>query len=520
MLVNSKPFRLTDFSGGININDPRDSIADTQAYASTDNYDKTKNVYWDSGIKKRSGVLKVNSVEIDGGGADDIINGIRVYRSSAPTKTTIVASNVGTDATRVYYLNGSDNFTQITNGTGWAGFTLNSDVYFAVWKGNVYVTSGTAVIQKITDPTSGDMSDISGNSNYPQYITLHRNRLWVAGGNMTEGQVECSYLSDDTDWASGNGEVFNLGLNDGDPIKQLISLGDDLIIYKNDSIRRITGDSADNWFVREWHKDIGCVASKSVTNTPYGHLFLASDNKIYLFNGQQFRPVSQNIQPWLDNISSGMRDNVAGIWFGNYYYLAISKTGSSYNDVILLLDLRTLGENSPSWWLYDNINVNAFVKYDGPGDTNVLYYCDSDAGFYRQMNTGTADDGTDFTAEYHSKKHTFGQPHIEKAWDRLNVDVASNTGDYTLKLKKGFDDSYEKEYTIATGGSDIQWAASGGATWGSSTWQGDDPSRYSYEDLLSTELDGSHLSFYVKHDTAYQDVKIDSITISGALKSY
>jgi len=520
MLRNSHMLKITDFSGGINVNDPEDEIQDNQAWFGLTDYDATRNVYWEDGkLKKRAGTTNLNKSEISG--ADEIVNGLRVYRESAPTKTTIVAANVGTDAVRVYYLDGSNIFQEITNGTGWGGFTVNSDVYFAVWKGNVYLTNGDTVIQKITYSGGWDMNDISGNTNHPQYIVQHKDRLWVAGGNMNEGQVECSAYEYDNSWSGADGEIFNFGYKDGDPITGLVSYFDNLIVFKHNSIWFLSGDNAQNWFEKKNQKSVGCVAPKSIVSTPYGILFYGSDNQIYLFNMESLIPVSYNIQPVLDLVPTSMRDKAAGIYYDHYYRLATAKSGSGYNDIELLLDTYQLSQQKTTWWFNDGRNINAYIKYDGQGDNNTLYYCDSNAGYMRAIDSGITDYSNSITMEYQTKYFNFGSVHLQKSYDRFLVNVTEGVGDYNISFIKNVDDEYIKEYTISSGSGSGVYADTGGALWDDAVWQGESITRYTWPDkswLVPDELDGNSLSIKIKHDTDSEDVAINSMTIFYATK--
>ena len=512
MLTNSKIIRITDFSGGVNINTPKDMIEDNELYANIDTYDGTKNVLWThGGLYKIGGIQKVNSTEISN---STIINGIRLYKNTTPEMTTIVAADNGTNV-KIYYLDSSNVFQEITGGTA---IPTGSKIDMTVWKGNLYIATGNTLLQKVEYSSGWTKSDLSSLSEHPQYVVQHKDRLFVAGGNITQGQVWATDYEYDNKWYGSGGEIFNFGVNDGDPITRLISLGDDLIVYKNDSIWYLSGDNITNWFEKVGQKSIGCVAPFSVADTPYGHIFLGADN-IYLFTGNSLTPIGYNIKPWLDLIPYAMKDEAVSVYHDQYYHIAFAKNGSSVNDFELVLDLRYINEGKLPWWPIDGRVIGTYIKYDGPNDNNYLYYGSGNSGYLYQTNIGPTNDGANIDMEVHTKYFSAEQPHIDKAYGRLMVDIANNTGDTKLTIKKDIYDSYEKSYTISTGGETDIWSSSG-AEWGTASWVGDTSGRYTFELLMPPEFDGKHLALHFENDDVYEGTALYSITLNTKLKGY
>ena len=514
-LKKGKLLNQYDYSGGVNIADPGYLIADNECYARTEDYDKTANVYWDKGLYRRLGTATINTTaEV----TDKIVNGIRFYRSAAPTKTTIVAGDdlAGTE-TKILYVDGTA-LTEIGEGGTGSKIANGQVLYFAPWKDKLYVASGEQVIQVISYSGAWARTDVTGLTSEPAFICHHKDRLWAAGGDMPVGYMECTGYGSDSSWSGGDGEAFNVGYKDGDPIMQLMPLRDDLAIYKNDSIWFMQGDNLYNWFQRKRNKTIGCVASKSVADVGFGHIFLSADN-VYFFDGNADPvPIGNKIKPWLDNIPTSMRPLAAGCYFNNFYRLAFASSAETvHNDVELVLDLKVFKQGKIAWWLNNSRNIAAYIPATGPVDVDKLYMCDGDAGYVRQMETGSQDISTNIKYEFHSKYVTFDWPNRYKAYGILKVDTTAGIGDVELTINRNLNDDWQVLQPLDCSGSSATFAT---ANLGTSYWTSQANARITHEIALPAELDGYSLAYYFTHSGNYDNVGVFGLSIEYALRSF
>lgn len=480
-----------DFSGGIDISKPSYLISDKSCFANVDSYDGTVNCFWDSGIKRRKGSIKLNATQALTG---KIINGTRFYRSSAPNKTTIVAIDDGTNV-KIYYLSSSLLWTEITGGTA---IPTGSTIDFAKWKDNLYIATGSTVLQVISYSGSWAKADITGLTNYPSIVTLHKDRLWVAGGDMSVGSLQCTGYEVDNSWAAGTGEAFNVGFRDGDPIVNLVGLGNNLIIYKQDSLWRMQGDNLNNWFQAKSQASIGASARNSIVDVGYGHIFLAADN-IYFYDGETLIPVGNNIKPWLDLIPISLRKNAVACYHDSYYSISFAKSKSiANNDFELMLDLKEFKGGSIAWWANDGRNNVAYITYDGPDDDMTLNYCDMVNTNLYQMVTGDRDyDDVLIKMEMQTKHFIFGEPNIQKNFGRLKVDCATGVGSFQINLLKNTNNEWILPLNVNT-------FASGGATFGTaimdtSYFTSESNARTTFDIALPSELDAYALAYKINY---------------------
>jgi hypothetical protein len=343
--------------------------------------------------------------------------------------------------------------------------------------------------------------------------------LWVAGGDLPQGQLWCSAYSDDTTWGgTGTSAVFNIGLQDGDPITSLVPLGNELIIYKNNSIWQMVGDNLQNWVQQKSIDNMGCVAPKSVVNViGLGHIFLGYDN-MYFYDGTSLAPIGTNVKPWLDAIPLTLRKHCAATYYNNFYRMSFPSSGmSTYNDHELLLDLKSFKSGKICWWLYDNRNISAYIPYTGPQDTNVLTMCDDVSGYLRQVDVGTQDDGTDFQMEFHSKYFVFGQPNNEKNYDRLKIDHSLGIGTLNLTLTKNMNDEYTMIIPMDASGANMLASS---ATLDVTMWTSQANVRVTNEVAIPSEFDGYAISYKISHNTNYALVVFYGFTLNYKFKRY
>ncbi len=106
---------------------------------------------------------------------------------------------------------------------------------------------------------------------------------------------------------------------------------DTLLVFNRNSIHSVSGTvgSLADCSVRELTREIGCIARRSVVSQGNSVFFL-SDNGIYgLAFADQYnlrgveRPLSENIQPYIDRISHELAGAAVGAYFNNRYWLAV-----------------------------------------------------------------------------------------------------------------------------------------------------------------------------------------------------
>ena len=145
---------------------------------------------------------------------------------------------------------------------------------------------------------------------------------------------------------------------------------DTLLVLNRNSIHAVSGTvgSLVDCSVRELTREIGCIARRSVVSQGNSVFFL-SDNGVYgLAFADQYnlrgveRPLSENIQPYIDRISHELASGAVGAYFNNRYWLAVPLDSAPRQG-------DAVGNNAV---LVYNLLNNEWESIDTYGDPNFL----------------------------------------------------------------------------------------------------------------------------------------------------
>ncbi len=186
-----------------------------------------------------------------------------------------------------------------------------------------------------------------------QFMIFFGNRIWMTGIIADQSAVWFSELAsigeggaqaDPSQWPNTN--VVRFDSSDENPILAIGHVGPYILVFKEDKTWAIhdinTGAN------RRISTNTGCVAHRSVVETPHGTFFLTKDSGIYLTNGSTVTEMSYLVRPTILSINQLERENAAGAYFNNHYYLSFAAAGATANTKTLDYDLVL-----KSWWLHD-----------------------------------------------------------------------------------------------------------------------------------------------------------------------
>ena len=171
---------------------------------------------------------------------------------------------------------------------------------------------------------------------------------------------------------------------------------DNLIVFNRNSIHLISGIGADlgNSVVREITREVGCCSRKSIAQVGNKIMFL-SDNGVYgiefddLYNLRGVSvPLSEAINPTIEDINSDLITNAVGVYHNNRYYLAYTPKGQTANNKIAIYNFLNAGWESIDVVNQQGWNIREFVRA-GAGGINSLYAI-TELGGIHLIDSGTA----------------------------------------------------------------------------------------------------------------------------------
>ena len=219
-----------------------------------------------------------------------------------------------------------------------------------------------------------------------KYPALHYARLfWVDQASGRQNRLFWSKISHP--WAYPAALFFDVG--DEKPITRLVPFLDDLIIFKTDSIWRLSGNTESSFQLTRTPASVGCDMPFTVVKLQDRIMFCNSQG-IYFFDGVTARPSTNRLDKFFDGqtvngiapiVVNSTTDDLAEacVGNGNKYYLAYSTNGTT-NGRILVLDLDG-GTVS--------MRTNAALSLASDPVTGEVYYGDS-AGFIKKLDDLTA----------------------------------------------------------------------------------------------------------------------------------
>jgi hypothetical protein len=247
--------------------------------------------------------------------------------------------------------------TTFTNGARWC-FQQAPLSTLVTGQGPVYAMNGVDAPQQ-WNTLAGSVSPWTGQTGAGfygmipyvpngKYMVYTGNRMFVAG---VAGAPQTLYFSDFLDPSSF--PVLNLiqfGIGDGQPITALGTVGPYLLVFKEHAIWAVNIANIDTSgvVVRKIDDNIGCTAHRSVVTTDLGAIFLTATRGIYATNGVTAHEIGYNIRPTILAANPSLRQNAAGAFFRDHYYLSFASAGATHNDTTLDYDISL-----KSWWKHD-----------------------------------------------------------------------------------------------------------------------------------------------------------------------
>lgn len=455
------PITYEDFSGGLNTQGGVYLAADNQCRDALNVHTSLT-----GDVEKRNGFVTLSGTSLTG----SPINGTGVHTlfpANTSTKSLLgVATTSSTDTI----------FKMTTAGVATAlktGLAANTRWWFAQSEvngsaGPIFGLNGTDTPVR-WDGAAGSTSEWKASTGEvpkeAKYLTAFSERLWAAQGSRVWYSGITGSTPDPLNWDSEN--YVDLEPNDGQVITGIGVVGNYLMVFKARKTYSIYDPvTAAN---RQISNQVGCVAPRSIVQTPAGLFFLSEDQGVCSTDGVKVSPFSDSIKPTLDKAAASPATAAlaCGVLDGRRYWLSLS-LGGTRNDHTLEYDMI-----STSWWLHD-CATNQYALSD-PGGTPQLYSADSTttARVSKAYVSGTF---TDNGAKYKGKSYfvspyyswgfsgsirylRYVNPHKVKRIPEMRVDGVGN-----WETQVAFD--YSDEFEVIEGEA---WETSGeplGGTFG------------------------------------------------------
>lgn len=355
------------------------------------------------------------------GASSTIVSAANNFLQIRVTMTSTVAANPSVQSLQVTYDTTATVLVLASTLSTLARYT------FATQNDNLYITNGANVMSKWDGTTYSATSP--GSPPTAKYVFVHKNIMFLAGNTTNPSRLYFSALADPESWPALN--FVDVGKGDGDQITGLAVLLDRLVVFKNNSIYLLEGDSSTTFVLRRATDEAGCVDQHSIVVVKNTLGFLARDG-FYFFDGVRAALASEKIVNTFTALNSSQLGLVSAIHFPaiRKVFISVPSEDVLYNDTVLVFDTLYA-----AWTVYSGINAASWVIWR-QFNTDHLLFGGATIGQVYDAETGYSDDGNAISCYAVTKGLDLGALEIAKFTTECFIVAkeTTETGDATINV--------------------------------------------------------------------------------------
>ena len=391
-------------------------------------------------IMKPGEAIELLNFEPDIEGGYRRINGFNKYVSAVVPQTSSSSEEVllvTTFGSKVVAARGEKIFTADAGGSSWtevdtgrtsAGtytferFNFDGNDKLIVADGNnsptVFNTSFSA-----TDVSSAGSGEVSTVVTGAKFVVSFKEHMFYAGMSSTKQELVFSVPFDEDDFATGSGAG---SIRVDDEITGLKVFREDLFIFCQNRIFKLSGTSNSNFAITAVTRDIGCINGQTIQEFAGDLIFLGPDGLRTIagtarIGDVELGTISSNVQSLFDfNLANAAKFTSIVIPDKTQYRIFFTKSdvGEDLTEGVICVlkgqnfefsEIRGVRPTSTDTFI-DQGNV---ISIHGSGD-----------GFVYRQEQGNDFDGTAINARYRSPDLTLNDPGIRKNMQRVIVNFS------------------------------------------------------------------------------------------------
>jgi len=285
-------------------------------------------------------------------------------------------------------------------------------------------------------PLTEAPSDVNG----AEHVAFFKNHLFFSKGDVLSFTAPYT----DSDFAPGNG-AGNISV--GTNITGLIAFREQLIIFSENKIERLVGNTLADFILQPITTNIGCVDSDTIREVagdvvflgPDGLRSLSSTDKIGDFD---LAVISKNVQKEItDLISTNTSFDSVTIKGKSQYRLLGFNTNVSDSNATGILGTQLAGTEGSFFGWAELRGFKAFVADSSMFNSTETILFSNSGGYVYKMEDGNSLDGNNIEATFFTPFVTLNDPQLRKTIYKLHLytDPAGSINT-TVNLKFDFDE--------------------------------------------------------------------------------
>ena len=376
------------------------------------------------------------------------IEGYAKFDSNALSNTGLIRG-IHRYSDQVYAVRGNDIFR--SSGSGWtqisdnatfnsAGVTIGGTGKVRFLKYNfdgtekLLLVDGTGKPFRFDGTTFAQLSSLPSDTSGSSHIINFKNHVFLANGEKLI--FSAPYEDDDFTTANGGGII-----NIADTITGLVVFRDQLIIFSENTISRIAGNSVADFQLQPVSRDLGCVAEDTIQEIGGDIVFLGPDglrsfSATDRFGDFSLAVISKPIQTETTDLISSSPGGFSSTVIREKSQYRLFGFNSSFTNAAAKGVAGTQLQEGISWNDLRGINASVtFSEYDGFAER--IYFGASD-GYVYQMEQGNTLDGTHIQATFATPFVPLNDPNVRKTIYKGTTFLDVN-GDFNLEFSLKFD---------------------------------------------------------------------------------
>lgn len=326
-----------------------------------------------------------------------------------------------------------------------AGFGISSIAFFRSLPSdtNLFFTTFTPLgVNFFADP-GFPLSEPASTALYftlaPRYIELYNNQLFMAGFSSLLSTV---YWSDIGEPESVQPESFaEIRTNDGDRVTGLKAYNGSLVVTKERSFHRISGDSPENFLIQEISDQYGCLSNRASVIWE-NYLWFLDPKGVVEYNGANVQVVSNKVEPIFMRMNlNAARENATGLHYRerNEVWFVIPIDGSNINNCVIVYDYV-----AKAWTKFEGVDVSCLFLAQGTKPVLTPFF----GGYTGTMDyfgtTFMADRGRPILCSMDTSFHTKSAQTVQAMWRRfyLNINPVATTQVISVDLMQDYGASF------------------------------------------------------------------------------
>ena len=338
-------------------------------------------------------------------------------------------------------------------------YTYDFDRFNFDGNDKIIIATGEAAAFTLNTSYSEDIINATGGGTAPtnpKYVKSFANHMWYGGMSNATSTIQYSGPYTEDDFDTGGGTIIM-----GDVVTGIKVFRDELFVFCESSIYKITGTSSSNFAKAEVAKNIGTLSHHSIQELGGDLIFLAADG-IRTIAGTarigdvELGTVSKQVQ---DRINEIGYDNVTSLVIGNksQYRLFYPKTaGAEDSSRGLIAVIKSNPNTQQMGFEYADIKGLKVSCCDSDliSNTETTVHGGYDGYIYKQDdgNVWTQASGTQtIDSTFRSPDITMGDPGIRKNMQRINLNWKPE-GEVSVNMyvRLNYDDSDTPQPDVIT----------------------------------------------------------------------